>query len=437
MKKMIMLVSLAIAVITANAQDSYIVKTNNVRNTGASTASQVQDASQDEEPEATDFVGQYFKYRSLCDWVEGMKFMVMPEKYDMIVNTFTDAETGKEVSSNRLRQKIMIYKNHTSEMDGSDRIHFLCQDENKYYYYRIPSGSFDNYCYGKLGVPTLAYIGDVDVAREKLKDAVLYTKTDIYYIDTERDGNGCEQVRVEKNKQVKVKAIGVGTRSFPVKIIVEDEKGNQFFQNVAMSKTNSGMRDDEFGMDNVRHTFYGSFQLADENIAASEGYSKYIGQDVHTRYATKMENINGKTVNILRLSSFVIQKIEAQSNTNYVKMTLKSHRTGEIFTKQVTFVNENVAGDIDGQKEDYYGYLFKPGRADFKGVSEKHRELIHQGRIAKGFKKNEVRMALGEPSNTVDYDNDGSEEWVYNYDGQPKRVIIFNRRGVVTGTRRF
>lgn len=432
-----MIVSLVLVVLTASAQNSYIVKTSNVKNkvATAQTGSSA-NADGEDEQEATDFVGKNFKFRSLCDWTEGMKFMVMPERYDMIVNTFHDATTGKEVSSNRLRQKIMIYKNHTSELDGSERVNFLCQDDNKYYYYEIPSGTFDDYCYGKMGIPTLAYLDDVDKARELLKDAVLYTTTDVYRIDTDTEGEGFEEVRVDRNKQVKVKAIGVGTRSFPVKIIVVDEKGNEFYQNVAISKTNCGMRDDEFVMDNVKHTFYGSFRLSDSNLATSEEYKMYVGRDVYNRYYTQMQNAKGKTVNILRLSSFVIQAIEAQSNTNYVKMTLKSHRTGEVFTKQVTFVNENVAGDIDGQKEDYYGYLFKEGRPDFTGVSDKHRELIHVGKIAKGFKKEEVRMALGDPSNTVSASG-GTTHWIYNYDGQPKRTVYINSRGIVTGYRGF
>ena len=39
-----------------------------------------------------------------------MKFMVLPEKYDLIVKTFCEASTGNEVSSMSLRHKIMVYK---------------------------------------------------------------------------------------------------------------------------------------------------------------------------------------------------------------------------------------------------------------------------------------------------------------------------------------
>ena len=437
MKKIMLIVGFVLVAVVAKSQDSYIVKTNNVKLT-EKTATTTNDAAaeQEQKKEQEDFVGKNFKYRSLCNWVEGMKFMVMPEKYDMIVNTFRDAVTGKEVSSSRLRHKIMIYRNHTSELDGSERINFFCPDENKSYYYEVPSGTFDDYCYGKMGVPTLAYLGDVDLAREKLMNAVLYTNATLYRIDVGENGDSYEEVIVPKNRRVKVKAIGVGTRSFPVKIIVEDEKGRQFYQNVAISRTNSGLRDDEFIMDNVKFTFDGSFRLTDATLLEAEAYAKYIGREVYTRYATKMVNAKGETVNILRLSSFKITDIVAQSNTNYVKVTVQSLRTGEVFDKQVTFVNENVTGDIDGQREDYYGYLFIEGRPNFKGVSDANRELIHQGRIRKGFTMNEVRMALGEPTHTAS-SSSGQVDWIYNADGQAKRIVHFNIQDKVIGVSGF
>ena len=123
-----------------------------------------------------------------------MKFMVMPEKYDMVVKTFRDpAQNGREVSSMTLRHKIMIYKGHTEGSDGHAHINFLCQDDNKMYYYEVPNGTFEDYCYGKMGVPTLAYLGDVDIAREMLIGKTLFTKTTLFRIDTEYDGDGFQE----------------------------------------------------------------------------------------------------------------------------------------------------------------------------------------------------------------------------------------------------
>lgn len=426
MKRLLLFACMAVTMPTLQAQNSYIVKTKGVKKTAKVATNGNGTSAEEEKEEAQDFVGKNFKYYSLCDWREGMKFMVLPEKYDMVVNTFCDAATDKEVSSNRLRYKIMVYQGHSETDDNHSRINFLCQDDNKKYYYQIPNGTFDDYCYGKLGVPTLAYLGDVDIARSLLVGKSLYTKATLYRVDTEQDGDGFKEVSVPKNEEVKVVAVGVGSRSFPVKIIVADKKGNEFFQNVAMSKTNCGMRDDEFIMDNTKFTFYGSFELIDANETASGQYAKYIGRDVYTKYLTKMENAEGKKVTIARLSSFKIEKVQPTSNSNYCKLTLKSLASGAVFTKMVTFVNENVAGDIDGMKEDFYPYLFGNGKS-MSNIPKAHRARIQQGKVGVGYTKEEVRMAKGEPNRTA-ASSTGAEDWIYTDLGQ---IVKFNKAGKV------
>ena len=87
MKRMILLAGMTVAMLTATAQDNpYIVKTKNVKKTAVKpkiTATDV--SSQDAEPK--DFMGKNFRYYSMCDWKEGMRFMVVPEKYDLLVGT--------------------------------------------------------------------------------------------------------------------------------------------------------------------------------------------------------------------------------------------------------------------------------------------------------------------------------------------------------------
>lgn len=424
MKRLFLFACMALVAFNLQAQNSYIVKTKNAKKAVA-TASGQGNATEEKE-QAQDFIGKNFKYYSLCDWKEGMKFMVLPEKYDMVVNTFCDAATDKEVSSNRLRYKIMEYKGHTETEDNHSRINFLCADDQKTYYYQIPNGTFEDYCFGKLGVPTLAYLGDVDIARSLLMGKKLYTKATLYREDTEQDGDGFKEVNVPKNEEVTVVAVGVGSRSYPVKIIVADKKGREFFQNVAMSKTNSGMRDDEFIMDNTKFTFYGSFELIDANETASDQYAKYVGRNVYTKYKTTMENEKGEKVSIARLSSFKIEKVQPMSNTNYCKLTLKSASSGAIYIKEVTFVNENVAGDIDGMREDYYPYLFGNG-TKMTNVPKAHRKMIQQGKVGVGYTKDEVRMAKGEPNRTAKADN-GREDWIYTDRGQ---IVKFNKAGKV------
>lgn len=265
MKRLVSILCVALLTTACIAQNSYIVKTKGVKKSSAIKESVIEDSEVEEaEEEETDFVGKYFKYRSLCDWEEGMRFMVLPEKYDLIVNTFTEESTGREVSSGKLRYKIMVYKGHTETEEGENLINFTCEDNGANYYFQIPNGSFEDYCYKKSGIATLAYLGDVDKAREVLMGKKLLTKTTEFRVDTEYDGDGYQEITVPKSQIVTVVAIGVGSRSFPVKIIVEDEEGKQYFQNVALSKINSGMRDDEFIMDKAKYTFYDSFELIED-----------------------------------------------------------------------------------------------------------------------------------------------------------------------------
>lgn len=428
MKRIVILLGMLTMVCAAQAQNSYIVKTSGAKKlvtvTNADgTISQVEK----EDEEKQDFVSKNFKYYSLCDWEPGMKFMVMPEKYDLIVNTFCDAQTGKEVGSGSLKYKILLYKSHDNTADGHGRIYFTCQDNNREYYYETPNGTFEEYCNNKLGVPTLAYLGDVDKARTLLMGETLYTKATLFRVDNDNAANGYDEITVPENEAVKVVAIGAGTRSFPVKIIVKDSKGKEFYQNVAMSRVNSGMRDDEFIMDNTKFLFAGSFQYDDANVAASGKYANYIGKYVYTKRYTKMQGVNGET-GVKRMSEFKVDNIQAQSGTNYVKMTLTSTNDKSQYTKQVTFVNDNVAGDIDGYHEDYFFELFGVGnvKGKYKNVTKAQWNAISQGRAMVGMSKQAVKLAKGDPNSTYDAGN-GRSDWTY----EDKTIVKFKGNRVI------
>ncbi len=435
MKKLIILAGLAFAANTAMAQsaDSYIVKTKGVTKT--ETKAVKVKANAEDQAVGNDFVSQNFRYYSLCDWQDGMKFMVIPEKYDLVVNTFRDAGTGKEVSSGKLRRKIMIYNNHTVGENGRARMNFTCQDDNRKYYFELPNGSFEDYCYSKTGVPTLAYLGDVDIAREKLMGHSLVTRSTDYRVDVDYDSDSYQDVKVEKNMEVKVVAVGVGTRSFPVKIIVADKRGNEFYQNVAISKTNSGMRDDEFIVDNEKYTFYGSFDLMTGETRVSSDYAQYMGKTIYTKYATSMTTKGGgkdnRVVKVPKLMEFRIDGMSPIRNSNYVTLTLTETETGRIYSKDVTFVNQNVVGDIDGQNEDYFGYLFGFGEGRMRNTSAATRTMIREGRVGIGMTEEEVEMAVGEPDSKAE-SSDGRYEWTYKRT-KAWLIVQFGKSGKVIG----
>ena len=428
MKKMILLAGMAFVMTTAQAQDNdYIVKTKNVKKTAVAAAVTADDVVA-EEAEPKDFMGKNFRFYSMCDWKDGMRFMVVPEKYDLLVNTFRDANTNKEVSSGRLRHYIMVYKGHEDMSNGRVHINFYCETDKKSYYYELPNGTFDDYCYGKMGVPTLAYLGDVDKARELLMDQTLITRTQFFRIDTEYDGDGFQEVKYPKNKLVTVKAIGVGTRAFPVKIIVEDENGEQFYQNVAMSKTNSGMRDDEFDVDNAKFLFEGSFEFTGAEMEVAKDYKSYLNQTVYTKYATAMSSKGaGKTrdVKVPRLTGFIIDEINRDKNhEGYYTLTLREVETRRIFYKEISFNEDNR-----GPREDYFGYLFGMGEGAGRNTTLETRTAIREGRVIPGMTMEEVELAVGEASSKITT-SDGVTEWMYPRSNSVL-VVQFNEDGIV------
>ena len=416
------------------SNSSYIVKTKGVQPAVkvAKTAASGQ-TKKDEEVESGDFMTKNFRYQSMCDWKEGMRFMVVPEKYDMLVNTFCDAATGKEVSSNRLRHKIMVYKGHEELTTGRVHVNFTCEDDKKNYYYELPNGTFDDYCFGKLGVPTLAYLGDVDKARELLMGQAMLTRTEKFREDTEWDGDGFKEVKYPKNKIVIVKAVGVGSRSCPVKIIVEDDEGNQFYQNVAMSRINSGLRDDEFTENAEKFLFQSTFEYTGGEMTVSSDIKSYLNQTVHTTMSISMSSKgSGKVrdVKVPRFTGFIIDEINPIKDSPYYTLTLRETETRRIYYKDVLFKEEDFMSIRDASKEDYFGYIFGMGDGALHNTSLETRTAIREGRVIPGMSEDEVLMAVGEPFQKVT--NKGVREWLYQRSNGVLLVVQFNSKGKVS-----
>lgn len=424
---------MAFTFLAASAQNnSYIVKTKGATKSAQShMADEIAEAMEEEEESSKDFISQNFRYYSLCDWEEGMKFMVMPDKYDLVVKTFTDVATGKEVSNLTLKYKIMIYKGHTESKDGHARINFVCQDDGKSYYYEVGYGSFDDYCFQKTGVPTLAYLGDVDIAREKLTGKILYTKTKFYRIDTEYDGEGYEDVEVDQDMEVKVIAVGVGSRKYPVKIVVEDKDGNQFYQNVTMSKTNCGMRADEFVADEARYLFNNSFELQDDIMSiSSRNYKLYIGKVVHTKLPMKMLNeVTSKQQAIPRLTEYKIESITPHKNDDMATVKLKNTTLGSFFYADC-YLDQYKC---EAKPELFFGTVFAPGPGKKVVTSEASRAMIRAGHVGLGMSEDEVQMAAGEPDK-VEPGVGGQYFWVFQRSNDKLLYVEFDGTGTVKKT---
>ena len=433
MKRIILLAGFVLAILTATAQDNdYIVKTKGVKKPAKSAAGTDTKA---DEAEPTDFMGKNFRYYSMCDWKEGMRFMVIPEKYDLLVNTFRDAETNREVSSARLRHSIMVYEGYEQMPNARVHILFHCETDDKDYYYELPYGSYEDYCYSKQGVPTLAFLGDVDKARELLTGQLLLTRSNLYRVDTEYEGDGYKEIAVDKNQLVTVKAIGVGTRSFPVKIIVENEHGDQFYQCVAMSKTNSGLRDDEFIFDNEKFLFQGSFELTSDIMAVSDNIRDYLNQTVHTNRTVSMSSKGSgkiRDVKVPRFTGFIIDEIAPIRNSKYYTLTLRETESRRIYYKDVAFKEADVATEKHGKvEEDFFGYIFGMGEGVAKETSKETRAAIREGRVIKGMTIEEAEMAMGEANNKV-VEKDGTSRWEYQRSNDVILDVWIDKKGIVT-----
>ena len=430
MKRWILLVAVSFVMSTMVAQDNpYIVKTKGVKKEVTQVSGQDAD-----ETEPSDFMGKNFRYYSMCDWKVGMRFMVVPEKYDLLVTTFRDAVTKKEVSNGSLRHHIMVYQGHEMLPNGRVHINFMCEDDGKSYYFVQPYGTFEDYCYSKGGVPTLAYLGDVEMARKLLLNQPLLTRTQHFRVDTEYYGDGYREVVVDKNMLVNVVAIGVGTRAYPVKIIVEDENGNQFYQNVAMSKTNSGLREEYASDEADVYSFAGSFEFLGANMTVSSNIREYLNKTVHTKYSTSMSSKgSGKVrdVKVPRFTGFIIDEITPVRNSKYYTLTMRETDSRRVYYKDVVFNEDDIAGGASGARDDFFGYLFGMGEGEARNTSKETRAAIREGRVINGMSKEEVEMAMGEAFKKT-YDADGGEMWMYTRSNDVILDVWFDEKGYVT-----
>lgn len=431
MKRIVLLTLTALSVACLQAQtidpnNKYLVWTKNVKleEKEEPASDKNKEASEEKKDETQSFEDKYFKFISLCDWQEGMRFMVLPEKKDLVIKTFTNAQTGKMIGNMALRHKIMEYRGHSGEGKLHERIDFVCVDDGTEYYYEVPTATFEDYCGQTKGVPTLAYLGDVDIATRELVGKILYTVAEEYNKDTNASGYAYEKISVPEGTPVKVVAVGVGTRHYPVKIIVEDNQGNQFFQNIAFSRTNSGLRPAQFEEDNRKHVFHGSFMMESDKLTANGSYKEFIGKVFYTIAPMKMIDALGTSKSIPRISTFTIDDILVKLGTSYVTLSLTG-KDGKKWKKDVTFAQTDVAGNVSGNDENFFFNLFQEGDARYiRDVKEENMDAIRKGHVRQGFTEAEVRLALGEPDGKGATGN-GIYSWIYKSDRHSWHGTVF------------
>lgn len=384
------------------AQNEYIVTTHS-KQSGSSSV---------ESPEKQ-FIDDHFKYYNLCDWTPGMKFMVIPERKDIIIPPFKSSETDKDVDTGDLKYKIFEFLG--TEVTDRGFIHFNFECEGKQYYHEVKNITLEQYCLKpKAGIPTLAYLGDVDIAKDLLEGQTLYLRTNKVRIDDPNSTSGYKDVSIGTNEEVTVTAVGVGTRAFPVKIVFQDKKGNTYYQPVAISKTNCGMVDSDFIMENKNKYFPNSFSFNDANAKKSQNLmSKYGKKPVYLKAETECLDDTDAPVKLPRYTQFTIKNIISQNGTPYVTLELLS-MDGKTYQVKTTFTHGNVV-DVILQSDNYFTDIFGVGnlRAKHPDITEEVWGLISRGEVRKGMSTEECRLALGDPIR-VHMIMGSKETWFYN-----------------------
>ncbi|MGL5272024.1 MAG: hypothetical protein ACRC8J_00885, partial [Phocaeicola sp.] len=332
-------------------QNDYIVSTT-------STQQQQEETQAVSSPEKQ-FIDSYFTYYNLCDWKPGMKFMVIPERKDMVMPIFKVKETNRDINTADLKHKILEYLG--VEITERNFIHFNFECDGVTYCHEVRNTTLDQYCQKlKSGIPSLAFLQDVDIAKEALVGQTFYMRTNKVCVDDANSTTGFREVPISLNEKVVITAVGVGTRSFPVKIIFTDEKGKSYFLPVAISKTNCGMLDKDFVMDNKNKYFPNAFSFTDSNAKKEEGLMGiYGGKPVYLKNDTELTDVNGRSVKFSKYEQFTIKHITSEKNSNYVMLELVGPED-KIYTIRATFSSTSTVDTIL-QTGNHFTELFNIG----------------------------------------------------------------------------
>ena len=471
MKIKLLLLALSAFCLHAHAQNDYIVTTyEETSSTGDSLANDRTPLSPEEA-----FLEEFFPYKSVCDWEPGMRFLVVPGERDAYIRTFTDSVTSREVGTPSLKFKTLEYRGHEKTSRGWVHMNFYCVEEQKAYYHELHNFSFEEYCQKVQGggVSGLAYLGDVDRARELLVGKDLWLKSPIVYRDSHSSSEGYVERELKVDTHVRVERVGVGTREYPVKIVFRTDDGQLYYNNVAMSRTNSAMLNEDFITTKAHHYFANAFSLHSQDGTKSAKMSEQmVGKYVTLNRACTMLQ-GGKEVTVGAGTEFVIQSAKARQGTNYFTLTLTN--AGKVFRRDVTFENSVVTGNIDGTDEGYFYELFDVGKDhDLHSGAVSHAAVtarnnnggsgkgngssksnsrnkggksksshsdkndaplvtggdfmnLVSGMVSKGMSQEAVRLSKGEPERTHTLYNGGTQ-WDF-FDGTK---VQFNSKGIVT-----
>ena len=196
--------------------------------------------------EEEQFIKNNFPLQPLCKWTPGMKFMFVPSTRNMFLPTLSSYDTDKGIDNSLLKHKILTFtgteekaQNISTGTNYSTRFVFECEGEK--YYYDIKNMRLDEICEKapRAGINGLVYLKDVDTAKELLIGKTVYIQSESARVDDANNYSGYRDIAIPVNTEATITAIGVGSQTYPVKIVFKDTQGHSYYLEVALSRTNS------------------------------------------------------------------------------------------------------------------------------------------------------------------------------------------------------
>jgi hypothetical protein len=342
--------------------------------------------------------------------VPGMRFMYVGDNDNNFLPTFKNMTNGRETDESKVIHQVFTFigtdEVQPSNYSFSTRFKFMGADSAQYFY-EVKDKHLAQICSSnaRAYISRLAYVNDVDSARVALLGRLLYTKLDNAFVDM--PGGGTQQVKLPVNSEVKVTAIGVGTRECPVKIIFEDKDGKSYYREVAFSGTNSGLLKSDFVGANLTKYFPNVFALNNRELLSAEALkTKYVGQPVYPKTDITATQ-NGVQRQLRRYSQYTISAAQLGNGTK-ATFTLRGIDGG------VYDVAVDTRYNIVIKNTDYVNDLFGFDnlRKRYPYITEEHWELLSRGEVAKGMTKDECRLAMG-PAVQIVSNTNNYETWYY------------------------
>lgn len=410
MKKALLLFLLIFSQLDSiTAQNDYLVNTSSVKQSAFS-------------PEE-DFVQKNFPLMMLSEWTPGLKFMFRPSARDKFIPIFANHDNENEVNNALLKEKIMEFigteeKVVTLSIGETHHTRLLFKCEDKTYYHEIKNLQRDEIDKDnpRRTINGLVYLKDVDSAKALLVGRTLYYQSNTARIDDPNSYSGYREVPIAENSKVVIKAVGVGSSAYPVKLVFEDESGGVYYQEVALSRTNSGLNSADFQSNKKYHLFSNAFSFADKKGGVKDlSKEKYLNcvlypnQTIQAKARIQINNRpSTKEVHIPRYTPLLVKEI------TFIEGTLVWLRLADEQQKEYE-VKADMKYDVVIKNDNYIENLFTLGdiKKKYPSISEAHWALIAQGQVSPGMTMDECRLALGEPIEIRQKTDKRFETWFY------------------------